>query len=83
MNGITELSKFLGAENEEILKKGIVEIILNRVKDDLDDSATYICVPDEIEGMVDECVEECRNEVKEIIKQKLMEETIKRFESMK
>jgi len=82
MNPISEVSKLLGAENETFIKRSIAESIIERFKDDLECFGEYLINPDIIVELVEESIEECKAEVKEIIKQKIMNETLKKLENI-
>lgn len=62
------LVEFLGAENVEQLKARIVDAIVQRVIDDLDNSYDYIISP---EDMVEEIVEDITKTVKDSIRPRL------------
>lgn len=80
MKSITELSKLLGEENAEQLKKNITELIIDRVKDDLESSNEYLFCPSDCQEFVNEVFEECKAEIKVIIKEKILADAMKKLE---
>lgn len=62
------LMEFLGAENVEQLKVRIVDAIVQKVIEDLDNSYDYIIDP---EDMVDDIVDDITRSVKDKIRPKL------------
>lgn len=68
-NSINPLVEFLGAERVELMKDKVVELLLNKIEDDLEEATRYQFIIDD--GEVSEIVSEAINGVKEKIKQKL------------
>ena len=74
------LEQFLGAENMEDLKKKIVNVIVNQIKDDFDGSIHYLIAPDDVADAVhEEVVDEIKAEVKPIIKEKILQKALKEY----
>lgn len=82
MKSINELSKLLGAENEQLLKEGILNILIERFRDDLEHLDEYLIDPTIIEDFVTEIVEECQQEVKEVVKKKLLNKAMEKLEKL-
>ena len=68
-NSINPLVEFLGPERVELMKDKVVELLLNKIEDDLEEATQYQFIIDD--GEVSEIVSEAINGVKEKIKQKL------------
>lgn len=66
---INPLVEFLGAERVDVLKDKVVEMLLNKIEEDLDEATQYQFIINDDE--VAEIVSEAMNGVKEKIKQKL------------
>ena len=74
------LGQFLGAENMEDLKKKIVNVIVNQIKDDFDGSSLYLIAPDDIaDAVYREMVDEIKSEVKPIIKERILQKALKEY----
>ena len=74
------LEQFLGAENMEDLKKKIVNVIVNQIKDDFEESSRYLITPDDVaDAVYREVVEEAKAEVKPIIKERILQKTLKEY----
>ena len=68
-NSINPLVEFLGPERVELVKDKVVELLLNKIENDLEEATRYQFIIDD--GEVSEIVSEAINGVKEKIKQKL------------
>ena len=68
-NSINPLVEFLGPERVELMKDKVVELLLNKIEDDLEEATRYQFIIDD--GEVSEIASEAINGVKEKIKQKL------------
>lgn len=74
------LEQFLGAENMEDLKKKIVNVIVNQIKDDFEESRSYLIAPDDVTDAVhEEVVDEIKAEVKPIIKEKILRKALEKY----
>jgi len=63
-NGFSIISDFLGKETTDELKNGIKELILDRIKQDLDDSDLYLVCPDDLTDFVEGCRTEALDNVR-------------------
>ena len=68
-NSINPLVEFLGPERVELMKDKVVELLLNKIEDDLEEATRFQFIIDDSE--VSEIASEAINGVKEKIKQKL------------
>ena len=68
-NSINPLVEFLGPERVELMKDKVVELLLNKIEDDLEEATRFQFIIDD--GEVSEIASEAINGVKEKIKQKL------------
>ena len=68
--------ELLGETNVKLLQDGIREIILDRVKEDLEQSYEYLLIPDDFQDMIAEIIEECKQEIKPMIKERLFEKAL-------
>jgi len=68
--------ELLGETNVKLLQDGIREIILDRVKEDLEQSYEYLLIPDDFQNMIAEIIEECKQEIKPMIKERLFEKAL-------
>lgn len=74
------LKQFLGSKNMEDLKKKIVNVIVNQIKDDFDGSTHYLIAPDDVaDAVYRDAVEEIKKEVKPIIKEKILQKALKEY----
>lgn len=69
LKGINPLVEFLGAERVDVLKDKVVEMLLNKIEEDLEEltRSQFIINSDEVSEIASEAI----NGVKEKIKQKL------------
>lgn len=76
LNKIKEISpivELLGEERVEKLKDGIMEIILEQVRDDLAHWGSYICYPPDFQDVFSEAYDEICNKLKKLYKDKALE----------
>ena len=67
-------------DNVEELKKGIVNVIIDRVKDDLDASYEYLLDPDDIAATItDDVIERVQDKVQEKLEKVVMERAMKKL----
>jgi hypothetical protein len=59
------LTEFFGAETVSELKDSIKDIILDRVKQDLEDYDMYLICPDDLVEFIEECKREAFGRIKE------------------
>lgn len=71
MENLTKIAKLLGEDNEKRLKDGIVELLLEQVKSDLEQQYEYDYSLD-FDDIYDEVKREIQDEVKEALKKKYM-----------
>lgn len=79
MEDLTKIARLLGEDNEKKLKDGIVEMLLNQAKLDLEEKYTYD-YSIEFDDIYDEIKMEIKEEVKEKLKKKYMESIDKKME---
>ena len=71
-----ELESFisvLGADNTEDLRKGIVNILLNKLQEDLEDYSEYILYPPDIKQVIDYVVEDTNKKIRKMYKDAVIE----------
>ena len=74
------LTQFLGAENVEDMKKRIVDVIVNQIRDDMRDYADYLICPDDIvERLIDDVVNGVQDRVQEKLEKVVIERAIKKL----
>lgn len=74
------LEQFLGAENMEDLKKKIANVIVNQIKEDFEESRSYLISPDDVaDAVYRDAVEDIKKEVKPIIKEKILQKALKEY----
>ena len=74
MAKIDNLIELLGEENTQNLKQGIVNIILDTVRYDLEyDRKFYLLDPDEIQEFINECKDTACKELKDELIEKIKE----------
>lgn len=79
----TPLYGFLGAEGIEELRHQVINIICERVKEDLADSHYYIMNPDDVnETLGENIIQEAIDEIKVEWKEKIKEYMSKKLEDM-
>lgn len=74
------LEQFLGFENMEDLKKQIINVIVNQIKEDFEESSHYLIAPDDVaDAVYREVIDEIKSEVKPIIKEKILQKALKEY----
>ena len=76
----SRLEQFLGSESMEDLKKKIVNVIVDQIKEDFEGSSHYLIAPDDVaDAIYREVVDEIKSEVKPIIKEKILQKALKDY----
>ena len=74
------LLQFLGKENVEDMKKRIVDVIVEQVRDDMHDYREYLINPDDIvECLMDDTIGRVRDRVQEKLEKAVMERAMKKL----
>lgn len=74
------LLQFLGKENVEDMKKRIVEVIVEQVRDDMHDYHEYLIDPDDIVAcLMDDTIDRVKDRVQEKLEKAVMERAIKKL----
>lgn len=74
------LLQFLGEENVEDMKKRIVDVIVEQVRDDMHDYYEYLINPDDIvERLMDETIDRVQDRVQEKLEKAVLERAIKKL----
>ena len=74
------LRQFLGEENVEDMKKRIVNVIVEQVRDDMHDYREYLINPDDIvECLMDDTIDRVRDRVQEKLEKAVMERAMKKL----
>lgn len=74
------LVQFLGTENMGDLKKKIVNVIVDQIKEDFEESSRYLIAPDDVaDAVYREVVDEIKSEVKPIIKNIILQKALKEY----
>lgn len=74
------LLQFLGEENVEDMKKRIVDVIVEQVRDDMHDYCEYLIDPDDIvECLMDDTIDRVQNRVQEKLEKAVMERAMKKL----
>lgn len=74
------LLQFLGEENVEDMKKRIVDVIVEQVRDDMYDYHEYLIDPDDIvERLMDDTVNRVQDRVQEKLEKVVMERAMKKL----
>lgn len=74
------LLQFLGEENVEDMKKRIVDVIVEQVRDDMHDYREYLINPDDIvECLMDDTIDRVRDRVQEKLEKAVMERAMKKL----
>lgn len=74
------LLQFLGKENVEDMKKRIVDVIVEQVRDDMHDYREYLINPDDIvERLMDDTIDRVRDRVQEKLEKAVMERAMKKL----
>lgn len=72
--------QFLGEENVEDMKKRIVDVIVEQVRDDMHDYREYLIDPDDIvERLIDDTIDRVQDRVQEKLEKIVMERAMKRL----
>ena len=83
MDNVTKesmLGQFLGSENMEDLKKKIVNVIVNQIKDDFSENSYYLLSPDNVaQEIYDDIVDDIKEEIRPIIKEKILQKALKEY----
>ena len=79
-NTYNPLIQFLGAENVEDMKKRIVDVIVEQVRDDMRDYQEFLIDPDCIvERLIDCTVDEVQDRVQEKLEKIVLERAMKKL----
>lgn len=74
------LTQFLGEENVEDMKKRIVDVIVEQVRDDMHDYREYLINPDDIvECLMDNTIDRVKDRVQEKLEKAVMERAMKKL----
>ena len=74
------LLQFLGEENVEDMKKRIVDVIVEQVRDDMHDYREYLINPDDIvECLMDNTIDRVHDRVQEKLEKAVMERAMKKL----
>ena len=74
------LLQFLGKENVEDMKKRIVDVIVEQVRDDMHDYREYLINPDDIvECLMDDTIDRVRDRVQEKLEKVILERAMKKL----
>ena len=74
------LLQFLGKENVEDMKKRIVDVIVEQVRDDMHDYREYLIDPDDIvERLMDDTIDRVQDRVQEKLEKIVLERAMKKL----
>ena len=74
------LLQFLGKENVEDMKKRIVDVIVEQVRDDMHDYREYLINPDDIvECLMDDTIDRVRDRVQKKLEKLVLEKAMKKL----
>ena len=74
------LLQFLGKENVEDMKKRIVDVIVEQVRDDMHNYAEWLIEPDDIvEHIMDDAIDRVQDRVQEKLEKVVMERAMKKL----
>lgn len=74
------LLQFLGKENVEDMKKRIVDVIVEQVRDDMHDYREYLINPDDIaERLMDDTIDRVRDRVQGKLEKAVLERAMKKL----
>lgn len=74
------LLQFLGKENVEDMKKRIVDVIVEQVRDDMHDYREYLINPDDIvECLMDDTIDRVQDRVQEKLEKVVLERAMKKL----
>ena len=72
--------QFLGEKNVEDMKKRIVDVIVEQVRDDMQDYREYLIDPDDIVvSLMDDTIDRVRDRVQEKLEKAVMERVMKKL----
>ena len=72
--------QFLGKENVEDMKKRIVDVIVEQVRDDMHDYREYLIDPDDIvECLMDDTIDRVQDQVQEKLEKAVLERAMKKL----
>lgn len=72
--------QFLGEKNVEDMKKRIVDVIVEQVRDDIHDYREYLIDPDDIVvSLMDDTINRVRDRVQEKLEKAVMERAMKKL----
>ena len=72
--------QFLGKENVEDMKKRIVDVIVEQVRDDMHDYREYLINPDDIvERLMDDTIDRVQDRVQGKLEKVVLERTMKKL----
>lgn len=72
--------QFLGEKNVEDMKKRIVDVIVEQVRDDMHDYPEYLIDPDDIVAcLMDDTIDRVRDRVQEKLEKAVMERAMKKL----
>lgn len=83
MNKTIELISLLGEENVKKLKDRITDMLIERVRDDLDTYGEYLIYPPDIQATMDEAVEDTYTKVLKMYKNAVLDINKDYIEKMK
>lgn len=74
------LLQFLGKENVEDMKKRIVDVIVEQVRDDMHDYSEWLIEPDDIvERLMDDTIDRVQDRVQEKLEKAVLERAMKKL----
>lgn len=74
------LIEFLGEENIEDMKKRVVDVIVEQVRDDIHDYREYLINPDDIvECLMDDTIDRVQDRVQEKLEKAVMKRAMKKL----
>ena len=74
------LLQFLGKENVEDMKKRIVDVLVEQVRDDMHDYREYLINPDDIvECLMDDTIDRVQDRVQEKLEKVVLERAMKKL----
>ena len=74
------LIQFLGEDNVEEMKKRVVDVIVDRVREDLSDYREYLINPDDIvESLIDDTIDRVQDRVQDKLEKVVMERAMKKL----
>ena len=79
MSEISAIVELLGEKRVEKLKDEIVDILIERLREDLNDYGEYIFYPPDYSELMETAVKEAEKKIKKIYVDKLVEEGIKKM----